>query len=104
LIIQRKIITTQHYFFHELNSTFFHRFLVANYNHVLSFFPARQAFEIFFNESFKSTENALNGCVQKDTTKYFPKYLWFCPNSRNFGGFVQIPGKSDGQKQLKPHF
>jgi hypothetical protein len=51
--------TTQHYFFRELNSTIFHRFLVAYYDCVISFFPARQVSEKIFNESSKSTENVL---------------------------------------------
>jgi hypothetical protein len=53
--------TTQHYFFHELNSTLIHRFLAASAsdNCELSFFPARQVSEKIFNESSKSTENAL---------------------------------------------
>jgi hypothetical protein len=62
--LQKKIViakdhTTQHYFFRELNSTFFQRFSAANYDYVLSFFPARQVSEIILHESSKSTENAL---------------------------------------------
>jgi hypothetical protein len=51
--------TTQHFFFRELNATFFHRLLAANYDCALSFFPARQVTEIILNESSKRTENAL---------------------------------------------
>jgi hypothetical protein len=51
--------TTQHDFFREVISTFFHKFSATNYDSVLSFFPARQVFEIILNESSKSTENAL---------------------------------------------
>jgi hypothetical protein len=39
--------------------TFFHRFSAADYDSVVSFFPARQGSEIVLNESSKSTENAL---------------------------------------------
>jgi hypothetical protein len=30
--------------------------------------------------------------------------LWFCPNSRNFRGILQIPGNSDVQKTIYPQF
>jgi hypothetical protein len=66
-------ITTQHYFFRELNSTIFHRFLAVNYNSALSFFPARQVSEKIFDESSKSTKNAPIDWLQKDTKKYFLK-------------------------------
>jgi hypothetical protein len=46
-------------FFPQANFNFFHRFLAANYDSVLSFIPARQVSEIILNESSKSTENAL---------------------------------------------
>jgi hypothetical protein len=59
--------------FRKLNSTFFHKFSAANYDSVLSFFPARQVFEIIFNESSKSIENALIESLQKDKTKYLLK-------------------------------
>jgi hypothetical protein len=55
--------------FSTIFSTIFHRFLAANYDSVLSFFPARQVSETILNESSKSTE-----WLQKDTTKYFPKF------------------------------
>jgi hypothetical protein len=45
--------------FRKLNSTFFHRFSAANYDSVLSLFPARQVAEIILNESSKRTKNAL---------------------------------------------
>jgi hypothetical protein len=45
--------------FRKLGSTFFHTLLAANYDFVLSFFSERQISEIVFNESSKSTENAL---------------------------------------------
>jgi hypothetical protein len=53
--------TTQHYFFHELNLTFIHRFSAANHDHdpVLSFFQARHVSEIILNEFSKRAENAL---------------------------------------------
>jgi hypothetical protein len=63
--------TTQHYFFRELNSTLFHRFLTGYYDSALSFFPARQVSETILNESSKNTKNALK--LQKDTTHYFLK-------------------------------
>jgi hypothetical protein len=49
--------TTQHYFQREQNSTIFHRFLTANFDSVLSFFPARQVSEKIFNESSKTEKN-----------------------------------------------
>jgi hypothetical protein len=60
-------ISTQQYFFRELNSTIFHRFLAPHYD------CARQVSEKIFNESFKSTENASIEQLQKDTKKYFLK-------------------------------
>jgi hypothetical protein len=57
--------------FRKLNSTFFHRLLAANYDSVLSFFPASQVSERVLNKSSKSTENALIKWLQKETTKYF---------------------------------
>jgi hypothetical protein len=50
--------TTQHYFFRGAKLRHFYRFLAANYESLLSFFPVRQVSEKIFNESLKSTENA----------------------------------------------
>jgi hypothetical protein len=64
---------TLHYFFRKLNSTCFHRFSAANYESILSFFPARQVSEIILDESSKSSENSLIEWLQIDTTNFFPK-------------------------------
>jgi hypothetical protein len=61
-------------FFPQAELNFIHRFSAANYDSVLSFFPARQVSEIILNASSKSTENALTEILLKDTTKY----LDFC--------------------------
>jgi hypothetical protein len=58
-------------FFPRTNFIFFHRLVAANYDSVLSFFSACKVSETIFNESSKSTENALIEWLQKDTTKYF---------------------------------
>jgi hypothetical protein len=46
-------------FFLQAKLNFFHRFSDANYDSVLSFFPARQVSEKMLSDSFKNTENAL---------------------------------------------
>jgi hypothetical protein len=51
--------STQNDFFRELNSTIIQRFLAADFDFVLSFFQALQVSEKIFNESSKSTENAV---------------------------------------------
>jgi hypothetical protein len=68
--------TTQHYFFRELNSTFFidFQFLITAPYLVFSHgTAARQDSEIILNESSKSTENSLIEWLQKDTATYFLK-------------------------------
>jgi hypothetical protein len=46
--------TTQHVFFREVNSIIFDRVIVADYDSVLEFFPARQDLEIIGHLSVKN--------------------------------------------------
>jgi hypothetical protein len=59
--------------FRKLNSTFYHSFSAANYNSLLSFFPARQVSEKILNESSKSTGKCSNWVTPKTYNKIFPQ-------------------------------
>jgi hypothetical protein len=51
------VVVCGFFLFHETKPQ--DRFLTAHYDSILSFFPARQVSEKIFNESSKSSENAL---------------------------------------------